>query len=136
MDVHFQRSFFRKLKIPSGKMLWYPGIHTLKISKLTPNLLLNSESLWYNPKFKIGRHTIFYKSWYQKGVQIVDDLINTQGNFMTAYEFETNYGIKDFFKVTGLEVGNINVSKKFKPKTCRKTLFASTFYIHCCSKID
>ena len=37
--------------------------------------------LWYNHNIKAGGVTICYKSWYDKGILLLNDLFDTDGNF-------------------------------------------------------
>ena len=51
--------------------------------------------LWYNQNIKVGGVTIFYKSWYDKGILLLNDLFDTDGNFffvrkISGYLFFTN----------------------------------------------
>lgn len=39
------------------------------------------QPLWYNNNFRIDKQTIFYKSWYEKGLTHVIDLLDENGIF-------------------------------------------------------
>ena len=94
----FPKEYLSKIKNTFWKdVLISWNLYTTQISKQYQNNPLNVESLWFNPKFKIGNRTVFYRDWYNSGIRTVDDLINTQNTFINSNELETNYGIKNTF---------------------------------------
>ena len=50
--------------------------------------------LWNNSEIKIGNQCIHYKEWNQKGITVIQDLINENGNFYTYEHFCQNYNIQ------------------------------------------
>ena len=55
--------------------------------------------LWYNKNIIIGKKTIFYRNWYDRGVHTINDLIKTPDNctFYTFDEFIDIYNIRSNF---------------------------------------
>lgn len=49
------------------------------------------QHLWYNKNFRIDKQTIFYKSWYEKGLTHVIGLLDETGIF-----FINGYSSKEF----------------------------------------
>ena len=100
--LYYGCTFPKEYIVKIDNMFWKDvlfswNLYIKQIVKQYPNNPLNSESLWFNPKFKIGNKTIYYKDWYNCGIRIVDDLINSQNTFMNANELEANYGVKNMF---------------------------------------
>ena len=66
--------------------------------------------LWFNEKIEIENDVVFYKDWYDKGVHIVNDLLDEAGEFFSLTEFQKVYQIgTDFLKYYGL----INCVKQY-----------------------
>ena len=42
--------------------------------------------LFYNRNIKIDRKNVFYKTWYDKGIRFVNDLVNQNGSFYSYQE--------------------------------------------------
>ncbi len=51
------------------------------------------EVLWYNSKIKVKKKTIFYRTWSEKGVNFISDLLYEKKRFMTFNEFKQKYNI-------------------------------------------
>ena len=62
--------------------------------------ILNT-SIWYNDKITINREPLFWKSWFDKGLRNIKDLINRDGTFITNENLKQEYNIKcNFFDFT------------------------------------
>jgi exonuclease III len=60
--------------------------------------------LWMNKFIKVNKKEIKWKMWSDKGIQIIHDLIDSQGNFKTIANLEEQYGLKcDFLKYNSLK---------------------------------
>jgi hypothetical protein len=60
--------------------------------------------LWLNKHIKINKKEIKWKSWKEHGINILHDIINNQGTFLTMTEIEEKYNIKvDFLKYNSLK---------------------------------
>ena len=53
--------------------------------------------LWYNHNAKVGGVTIWYKSWYDKGILLLNDLFDTDGNFFSLEKFQDTYSLQTNF---------------------------------------
>ena len=69
------------------------------------NILLNNsktieditcECLWNNTNIKVGNKSIFYRHWFERGVQIIDDLL-TETGFISYNDFVVKFGIQNNF---------------------------------------
>ena len=61
-----------------------------------------NEIIWNNRFIRIDGKSIFFLSWYQKGVIKIRDLLN-DGRFLSRAEFQEKYGLKvNFLKYFGL----------------------------------
>ncbi len=56
-----------------------------------------AEPLWFNPNIKIGGETVFYKNWFNAGVQCINDLLDNEGNFYSYENFIENYELNEHF---------------------------------------
>ena len=65
--------------------------------------------LWMNSDIKIDGKDIFYRSWFEKGILTIRDMLNENGNIYTYEKFITNYNINVPFTVfLGLKVLLLN----------------------------
>ena len=59
--------------------------------------------IYYNNNIKIGGLDIYYRSWFNKGIKYVNDLVNENGDFYQQNEFTTKTGIQtNFLQYNGL----------------------------------
>ena len=50
--------------------------------------------LFNNKEILIGNQAVFYKEWFQKGIFLVQDLLQENGQFLTFPEFIKKYEVK------------------------------------------
>ena len=53
-----------------------------------------SKPLWKSSSIQIGHESIFFKSWYEKGIRYINDLIDSNGNMLTQEECEKKFSLK------------------------------------------
>ena len=64
---------------------------------------LYSQPLFYNHRFLIGKQSVFYKSWYDVGIQNVCDIIDENGNFLSKQKVSEKFQINiNFLHFLGL----------------------------------
>lgn len=54
-------------------------------------------SLWYNIDIKVGGATVYYKSWKEKGIMVINDLVDIHGEFLSFENFQRKYSIHTHF---------------------------------------
>jgi hypothetical protein len=60
--------------------------------------------LWTNQFIKINKQEVNWKIWYEKGIKIIHDIIDINGNFKTMDNLSLVYGLKcDFLKYNSLK---------------------------------
>jgi hypothetical protein len=52
------------------------------------------ECLWLNKNILINKQTIKWEKWREKSINIIHDIVNEDGNFLTQNEIEQKYGLK------------------------------------------
>ena len=52
---------------------------------------LVSIQLWYNPSMKVGSNAVFYKSWKNKGILLINYLFDSNGEFLIYPEFQMKF---------------------------------------------
>ena len=62
------------------------------------NFRINAHSIpvQYNSNNKNGNKSVFFKSWFDKGVQVVQDFLDEDGNFLCYDEFQQLYDLDHF----------------------------------------
>lgn len=43
--------------------------------------------IWYNSYIRVGMKILFIKSWYKKGVKVINDFLDDNGNFLLYVSF-------------------------------------------------
>ena len=62
--------------------------------KKATNIFPNGEFiLWNNKSITIDNASLFWKSWFERGVVIVKDVLNPEGNVLTYEEFRNKFNI-------------------------------------------
>ena len=49
--------------------------------------------LWNNREIKIEGKTLFWKTWFEKGIYLVQDLLNEDGKFLSLQEFQDKFDL-------------------------------------------
>ena len=50
--------------------------------------------LWNNREIKIEAKTLFWKTWFEKGIYLVQDLLNEAGKFLSLQEFQDKFDLE------------------------------------------
>ena len=60
---------------------------------------IKSTIIWNNKDIKIDNKTIFFRTWFSRGVPTIENLIDQNLDFITYNykEFKTRYQIKQIF---------------------------------------
>ena len=53
------------------------------------------ETLFYNPNIQINNKSVFYYDWYLRGISLMNDILDENGNFYSWEQFSQNYGIEN-----------------------------------------
>ena len=53
--------------------------------------------LWNNREIKIEGKTLFWKTWFEKGIFLVQDLLNEDGKFLSLQEFQDKFDLEIYF---------------------------------------
>ena len=71
-----------------------------KVEKLEDFL---SEPIFYNKAILVNNHCIYRDIWAQRGIYIINDLVNVTGNYLTFIDFCIKYDLRreDFLFYTG-----------------------------------
>lgn len=62
---------------------------TIKSSLNTKNVF--NIPVWYNSNIKIACKYVFIKDWYVKGVKIIGDFLNENGNILSRIDFTERF---------------------------------------------
>ena len=53
--------------------------------------------IWNNKDIKIDNYTIFFRTWFSRGVSTIENLLDHNLEFITYEEFKTRWQIKTIF---------------------------------------
>ena len=53
--------------------------------------------LWFNMHIKVGGAAVHYKNWENKGIAFINDLMDTNGDFLSFEIFCGNYSLQTHF---------------------------------------
>ena len=83
------------------------------------SLIYNSEDflsqpLWYNKNIQINNKSVFYQSWFNKGIIYFNDLLNEDCSFLTFEEFQHKFMIRtNFITFMGIKTAIIRYMRLF-----------------------
>ena len=104
----------------------------LKTDIITHRDIIHETPLWFNPNLKIN----FKRSWYDKGIRKINDLVDTYGRPMELLQFQNTFQVKTNF----LEYGKICIILKnflgFKEFPETKLPLPSSSYINIVVHMD
>jgi hypothetical protein len=55
---------------------------------------IRRECLWLNENIKVKQKQIKWNTWRNKGINIIHDILNSEGNFLSPQELEQKFNIK------------------------------------------
>ena len=50
--------------------------------------------LWNNKEITIEGKTLFWKTWFEKGIYLVQDLLDQDGKFLSLQDFQSKFGLR------------------------------------------
>ena len=61
------------------------------------------QPLWKNNFIHVNNKCVFYKTWYKKGIIVINDLLDDNGNFLSFDLFRMKYDLKaNFLQYIGI----------------------------------
>ena len=54
---------------------------------------VTSFPVWYSSKISVGKKSLFIKTWYEKGVKVVNDFLDENGLFLSRELFKNKFNI-------------------------------------------
>ena len=90
--IKYAENFLSKTYNKFWKDVLQAFININKNINLKDDMVLQTP-LFYNINIKIGGSHIFYKTWFDKGIRFLNDLIHENGEFYSHEEFQENTGI-------------------------------------------
>ena len=74
--------------------------------------------LWNNEAITIENHSLYWRSWVERGIYFIQDILNSNGNFLKLDEFQTKFQIKtNFLQYLMIMIAVIPSDLKKKAKT-------------------
>ena len=92
LRCNYDSRFLKQTGMPQFYQVMLQCFHELKSSYETD--LGQDLVLFNNKEILIDRKTFFHKSWFQKGIFRVHDLLTNNGAFLSYSEFTTKYNLK------------------------------------------
>jgi hypothetical protein len=82
---------------------YWSEVKQLNDSPLTP-FDIRRECLWLNKNIKLNKDEIYWEDWHKQGINLIHDIVNSEGKFLTVNELEQKYVIKcDMLKYNSLK---------------------------------
>ena len=92
--VGFGDEYFSALSHEVANPFWRHVFHALSmLSRIEGDDWL-TYPLWRNSSIKIGQKSVFFKSWYEKGIRCINDLIDDKGKLLTREQCEQKFCLK------------------------------------------
>jgi hypothetical protein len=85
-----------------GLQAWVETKELIKM-ELTP-YNIRKECLWLNKEIKTKKKVLFWNDWHESGINIIHDILNKEGSFLTVKEIDQKYEMKcNFLKYNKLK---------------------------------
>lgn len=99
--LYYGNKFIESRRIQIDNEFWKDVLLSLKsfLEQTKPanwNELL-SIPLWYNQHIKVGGSAVFYRSWRNNGVLLINDLLDSNGEILTFNEFQRKFNLRTNF---------------------------------------
>ena len=78
--------------------------------------------LWNNETITIENNSLFWKTWFDKGIYFVQDLLDPRGNFLSFSDFQNKFHVKSNYLHYFQLIAAIPSYLKKKAKDCKPTL--------------
>ena len=89
--------------------------------------------LWNNKDISIDQKTLFWKTWFERGIYYVQDLLNEDGKFFSLDEFNGKFGLKanyqQYFQITAAIPRSLKQAARLTP-VCSESLFSTPDLFH------
>ncbi|XP_056019638.1 uncharacterized protein LOC125668194 [Ostrea edulis] len=97
--LDFGDAFISECVIPENNILWQDVFNSMLhvIKSFDKNFYKEtypSIPVWYNSNIRVGMKTLFIKSWYKKGVRLIDDFLDDKGNLLSHNLFQHKFDIQ------------------------------------------
>jgi hypothetical protein len=79
--------FYRQVMVS-----WFEIKQITESKERTP-LDVRKECLWLNQHTKVNKQVVKWNDWHTKGINIINDIIDENGSFLTIANLELRYGI-------------------------------------------
>jgi hypothetical protein len=79
---------------------------------------IRREIIWWNKDISLKKKEIFYKEWFDKGIIIVHDILDENGNFKTKQDLEDEFGLA----IDTMKYNHLKLSIPQKWKRCVKSM--------------
>jgi hypothetical protein len=86
-----------------------------KVAPVEDPFKIRREILWFNKNIKIKGKEICYRKWYEKGIVMLHDLVNENGDFIDSQVLSNKYGIE-------IKVMDYNSLKSAIPQVWKRAL--------------
>ena len=86
---------FDSVKLDKNLPLFYRELLDY-FQELTNNsqYITNDLILWNNKNITVDKKSLFWKSWFDRGIYFIGDLLNSAGKFLTLDEFQKKFDFK------------------------------------------
>lgn len=95
--IDFGDDFLLCIVVQRNNIFWQDAFNSwLCYTKKMIKSSLNTKSVfnipvWNNPNIKIACKYVFIKDWYMKGVKIIGDFLNENGNILSRIDFTERF---------------------------------------------
>ena len=85
-------------------------------------------NLWNNKNIKVNNTAVFYQRWYNKNVNYIQDLLNTDCNLLTCEEFQGKYNVHtNFLEFAGIRNPDENFLRRCQVNVNNEPIFNCHF---------
>ena len=103
LELFMGSEYYKRLANLMSNSFWKEVL--LAFSDLTESTTENisCQPLWNNPRIKLNNDVIYVKSWCAKGIRFVNDILKTDGTFLSYFEVKHKFEVQiNFLRYYGL----------------------------------
>ena len=102
-NAYFGDNHYRQMAEETRNPFWKDVFSIFsKLQRIAVNNV-SCQPLWKNNYIQVNNECVFYKSWYDKGITVVNDLLEDDGTFLTFNSFKQKYDLNvNFLQYFGM----------------------------------
>lgn len=105
--LKYGSKYIDRIRTQTDNIFWKDVIISLNLflENTTPSCWneLKSIPVWFNPHIKVGGNAVFYGNWKEKGILLINDFLDSNGEVLTLADFQRKFDLQvNFLQFEGM----------------------------------